>query len=56
MEPRTSWALHDLSEIENIEHGYGRGNTELENAEIVAGLSRMEPVRRNSFYKKVKED
>lgn len=48
--------LGALSDLENIEHRYGPGNTELENAEIVAALSRMEAGRRNAFYKKVGED
>jgi hypothetical protein len=57
-----SWSLvllgrfGEFTDLENIKHSYGTGNTELENAEIIAALSRMEARVRNAFYKRVAED
>ena len=44
------------ADLDNIENNYTAVATELERAEIIAALERLETGRRNSFYNKVKSD
>jgi hypothetical protein len=44
------------SDLEILENAYGSASNELEKAEIIVALKRMELGRRNSFYGRVKKD
>jgi hypothetical protein len=48
-------ATGDASDLDNIEAQYA-GKGEIERAEIVAAIARMEVTRRNTFYGRIKND
>lgn len=46
----------DAADLERIEIHYPHAATELERADVVAAVARMEPGRRNTFYRAVTDD
>ena len=46
----------DSSDLEAIEEAYPTANFEVEKADLVRALAKMEKARRNTFFKKVEKD